>query len=1017
MKNEENPGLEKKYERLLVYLKVKKPLEKDKLYYNISEDKKLISLYDKVIKDESSKTQRIEVDKIFDDSEEEQKIYQEICDNCINDCLDWKNYTYISYGDSTSEKNELIFGNDKEGKKGIYYLLLNDLNKRLKHTSEYVLYLSFLLVNGSTLIDLSQLMGKKKYLDSINEKDLINKYGKEINVNDIDIIKDVKLIECENVGDNSKFITNIFNSLKKMENIESNRFTSCSYFCFSIYIINKRRNRTVSTINFIIIPGNELLTTKITNPHNAKRGNISNTKNVVELSYTIEDIVRHLSTQSISDKNENENNMNKSKFMAVIGKIAFDIGNLESQFDRRYRIIGSIYANTGLYYNTKDTLYFLFRCKKITRQKFDLEIALSLLEHEKKKQSQKLGKNIIGKENLIINSKNEMEEKLKIKDDQIYDLESKLKLQETKVAELNTRIQKKDVNLKSIRNNYKMQIDCLKESMGFKGDVNILLSKDQYTKEYRYALNIRNTFKTNRKKAEIISQLEEKIKELNKEKARLKQILENKTKEQKILRIINSNNNDKVDEESEETEEKLYFKNKTIQELQKKNEELEKQLELYNQENNSKINLIHNLPKVLENNIKKIKTEYSKNKETNDLNKKKFMEEAKNINIKNEDERKKIIDKYENSIKQNKKEISNQSKIINEFEKKYEKEKGKLIDELLRLHKNLMNITYGYKNAFNDLNLKVLLQNKNTATTNATNTLYLQKDEFEKILENEVKLINKEKYPLLFGHLKQKGEHMVLDLNNKNIFENKDNNFESTKKSEFSDDSEDKNLFKFFDGHEKKTEIEIENMNKNQLIHYSKQYLNRVIEIEEYLNKYIQYKQGYKLTPEEESKISGHNNKLEKANEILNAVTERYNKSKTYLQKNNQLIDQLTKENISLKKKLNNLLIMEKLTNQKSFFYTKNNDNINKKKYKDNFLDFNTHVVFNTNSELNDINFDQEYRQTFTNYISEPYIKKYTNRCNTHNNANVHNNRKLTFNNIDKNRPFSSFQHMTYKKN
>jgi len=78
-----------------------------------------------------------------------------------------------------------------------------------------------------------------------------------------------------------------------------------------------------------------------------------------------------------------------------------------------------------------------------------------------------------------------------------------------------------------------MQIDCLKESMGFKGDVNILLSKDEYTREYRYALNIRNTFKTNRKKAEIIAQLEEKIKELNKEKARLKELLENKTKEKK----------------------------------------------------------------------------------------------------------------------------------------------------------------------------------------------------------------------------------------------------------------------------------------------------------------------------------------------------------------------------------------------------------------------------------------------------------------------------------------------------
>lgn len=86
------------------------------------------------------------------------------------------------------------------------------------------------------------------------------------------------------------------------------------------------------------------------------------------MSHITEDIVRHLSAQTL-DKNDIEN-MNKSKFMANIGKIAFDLGNLVSQFDKRYRIIGSIYANIGLYY-TKNILYFLYGCKKITRQKFN----------------------------------------------------------------------------------------------------------------------------------------------------------------------------------------------------------------------------------------------------------------------------------------------------------------------------------------------------------------------------------------------------------------------------------------------------------------------------------------------------------------------------------------------------------------------------------------------------------------------------------------------------------------------
>ena len=172
--------------------------------------------------------------------------------------------------------------------------------------------------------------------------------------------------------------------------------------------MNKKSKRIVSTINFIIIPGNELLTTKITNPNNAKRENIANTKNVVELSYTIEDIIRHLSTQSVNEKNDKEN-MNRSKFIAVIGGVAFDVGSIEAQFDRKYRIIGSIFANTGLYYNTKDTLYFLFRCKKITRQKLNVDTAMSLLEHDKKRQKNMLRLNSGRVDNIMKNTKDELE--------------------------------------------------------------------------------------------------------------------------------------------------------------------------------------------------------------------------------------------------------------------------------------------------------------------------------------------------------------------------------------------------------------------------------------------------------------------------------------------------------------------------------------------------------------------------------------------------------------------------------
>ena len=1035
MEKQKENEVGKKIERLVVYLKVKQPNEKDKLYYKISEDKTLISLYDKVIKVDSSKTQKIEVDKIFDESQDEKSIYNEICNDCIDGSIDGNNYTYIFYGDSTSEKNELIVGNNKKGTKGTFHLLLSDFYSRIKKNQSLSLYLSFLMVNGSLLIDLSKLMNKKKSLESITEKDLLNKYGKEININDTDIIKDVQRIPCNNVEENTNFISNLFYTLKKLEENDSNLFLSWSYFCFSIYIVNKKSSRTVSTINFIVIPGNELLTTKITNPNNAKRENIANTKNVVELSYTIEDIVRHLSTQSMKDKNEKEN-MNRSKFMAVIGKIAFDVGNSEAQFDRKYRILGSIYANTGLYYNTKDTLYFLFRCKKITRQKLNLDMALSLLEHDKKRQNSKFRVNSSRTENIIVNTKNELEEKLKIKDDQIYDLESKLKLQETKVAELNARLENKDINLKSVRDNYKKQIECLKEALGFKGDVNILLSKDQYTKEYRYALNIRNTMKTNRAKAEIIEKLEEKIKELNKEKIELKKILEDKEKEKALLRIINNidkNNNNLEDNTNDEGKEKkgeIYEKKQIIKELKLKNEELEKELEQYSKENNDNIKIIHNLPTVIDANIKKFKVESTKVKENNEIIKKKFIEEAKNISIKSDEERKKIIEKYEHSIMQNQKEISNQNKIINEFEQKNEKEIRKCVDELLRLHKNLMNITYGYKNSFNDLylNRNIKSTELKDSNNNATNQLYMQKEAFEKILENEVKMINNKQYPILFEQLKKRGEN-ILDIFKRNNFEKNEGPTVRNNNYDEENEKEEKKTFKFFEGHEKKTEKEIDNMNKDQLIHYSKKILNRVSEIETYLDKYIQYKKGYKLSEEDEYKINDYNLKLNKANDLLNEATAKYNKSKIFIEKNNTIIEQLNRENILLKKKLNDKITLEKLTYPSFMHITQNNNHThtnissNKKTIKDNLINYETRTLPINKRKTNDkyFNLEKEGKKTYSNFSLSQNNKKRPDsyRCTTYNTKNIIKKKKrVTFSDNSKTvRPFSSFQHIKITEN
>ena len=325
-----------------------------------------------------------------------------------------------------------------------------------------------------------------------------------------------------------------------------------------------------------------------------------------------------------------------------------------------------------------------------------------------------------------------------------------------------------------------------------------------------------------------------------------------------------------------------------------------------------------------------------------------------------------------------------------------------------------MNITYGYKSSFNDLNQNFKQKDNNSATQNATNLLYMQKDEFEKILENEINQINKNKYPLLFERLKQKNENFVDIIINNNDIKTKENNFHISQKSDIFDNTTAKKLFKFFEGHEKKTEIEIENMNKNQLIYYSKQFLNRASQIEEYLDKYIQYKQGYKFNQEEEAKIVVYSTKLEKANEILKDITEKCNKTKLYIQKNNELINKLKKENVSLKKALNNILLMEQLTNPKKIVQKKNNS-LNKTKYKDNMFDFYSYMTYDKNFDKIPINYDKNFGQTFTNFISGQNLIKNPIRCSTYNNSQK--NIKINFKNNPKNRPFSSFHHIkTFSK-
>ena len=55
----------------------------DKIFYNVSKDKKSISLLDNISLDNQKKWKKIEVDQIFTYKDENSYIYEEIMLNCI----------------------------------------------------------------------------------------------------------------------------------------------------------------------------------------------------------------------------------------------------------------------------------------------------------------------------------------------------------------------------------------------------------------------------------------------------------------------------------------------------------------------------------------------------------------------------------------------------------------------------------------------------------------------------------------------------------------------------------------------------------------------------------------------------------------------------------------------------------------------------------------------------------------------------------------------------------------------
>ena len=988
--NEDLEEYQEEHDRIKVFLKIKPSLASDKIFYNVSSDRKTILLLDNITLDDQKKTKKIGIDKIFTKKDENSYIYEEIMRNCVNNSLDGENFTFISYGDSNSEKHQLIIGSadcyENINNRGLLPRLLESYVNKIDSdeilSDTISLNLSYILINNNNLIDLSQLMGREnKELEKITRDELIQKYSKEIKIDEksnINYIKSIKKAPIDKANDSLFFLLQILNMFYKLE-ATNNHFLTWSYFIIIIYVTDNN-GKTVSTLSFIIMPGNEILLHRFAKGKSIigsqRKDPISVTlkNNANECYYSVEDILEHLDVKylNIEEQSNEKNNKKKeikSKLFNIMGNIAFDINNKSVQNFRKYIIIGSIYGNSGLITNIKDTLSFLSQCQKYSLQKV---------------------KNNNKKESFFDNAF--FKEKIKVKNDQIYDLESKVKTQEAKINELNLIMDSKEDNLKALQSIYKGQLELLKQELGFDGDIDNLLKGDKNSEEYEYSLKIRNTIESNRLKNFKIEELKNQINQIKISIEKLKNVLDMKENNFTMMEIVQTLKEAKIRKRKEI--EKQNEAGRQIEHLKKQNKILEKKILGIKNEINLKKSLIKDLPDIFNNNMNINKYINKLNTKLNDVKSDYSLkvlgnskEEIKRILNKENREKNIIIDKYENISDQNKNEIIKIGNKFNNINENHLIRKERYLDELVLLYKNIIHIIKLYQKSF---------------IVNCS--IFMKKEKFDKLLHKIEKQINPLYFPLLYDELGKSGLAQ-LELNSKNnksrpkiikskyyknIKEKEEDN--ETKLDENNKNDKDKPSYleknkrneriknivdqikngdkqsteqnfplitelieekkKIFKDIVKKTHTQFITMSQDDLKLYANNFTGKIELIEIFINKYFENIDNiHKFDPVQE-KIHEIKAKLKNINNKIQEITYKYKNNNIVFENGDKVIQRLKNENYLLRQKIYDY-------DKKSFYsalsiHNPNNSNKNKLgkrnfSNKDNMrLNINTFTNYNT---------------------------------------------------------------------
>ena len=261
----------------------------------------------------------------------------------------------------------------------------------------------------------------------------------------------------------------------------------------------------------------------------------------------------------IKEEEENNINIKESKYIsnltAVLYNICFDwkIKNI------KYIIFGNIYPNNGYYKNIKDSIFFLYEFYKIFHKKEP---------------------NILND-----NKNNSYSEDYEILNTSLFELEYKVKSQNQTINALNDLLNKKNKKILFLQKEYNLQVNQIKKSLGFVGDINILLSGSEFTPESQKAKKIRESnSKINNLYAKI-KELENKLKKSNDEIEKYKIKKEISKKDEVMIKYLQS---------AKEIEENKSNERKNNSDILKKLNHLEKEI-------NNKIIIINKLQQDLDN--------------------------------------------------------------------------------------------------------------------------------------------------------------------------------------------------------------------------------------------------------------------------------------------------------------------------------------------------------------------------------------------------------------------------------